>query len=79
MLFRSIDKIRVPTLLMSACDDPFLPSRILKQVREIARGNLNLHFEFSPKGGHTGWIEGNPWSQRYYMEERVVGWLSTGK
>ena len=76
---RFLDKIRVPTLLMSAWDDPFLPSRILEQVREIARGNPNLHLEFSPKGGHTGWIEGNPWNQRYYMEERVVRWLAEGR
>lgn len=34
--------IRVPTLLFSAVDDPFLPPRVLDQVREVARENRHL-------------------------------------
>lgn len=75
---RFLDNVRVSTLLMNAWDDPFVPARILEQVRAIAKGNPNLHVEFSPRGGHVGWIAGNPWSHRYYMEERVVGWMAAG-
>jgi hypothetical protein len=76
---RFIDKVRIPTLLMNAWDDPFLPPRILEEVREIAKGNHNLYLDFTRRGGHAGWVAGQPWSQRYYMEERVVRWLADGE
>jgi hypothetical protein len=74
-----LDDIRVPTLLMSAWDDPFLPPSVLVAVRNIARRNQHLFVEFPLTGGHVGWVAGPPWSQRYHMESRVVEWLSTGK
>ena len=74
-----LNRVGVPTLLLNSWDDPFLPSFVLEEVREKARDNPNLHVEFSTRGGHVGWIEGLPWSQRYYMEGRVVRWLAAGK
>jgi predicted alpha/beta-fold hydrolase len=72
-------RIAIPTLLMSAWNDPFLPQSVLTEVRRIATGNSKLTIEFPASGGHVGWVAGQPWSQRYYMEERVVEWLRTGK
>lgn len=72
---RFLRDIRRPTLLFSAFDDPFLPPFVLEQVRTIAKDNDHLHLEFTRRGGHVGWTEGHPWSPRFYMEERVVGWL----
>jgi predicted alpha/beta-fold hydrolase len=74
-----LDKVRIPTLLMSAWNDPFLPRSVLTAVRDIAHGNPHLSVEFSDAGGHVGWVAGQPWAQRYYMEERVVEWLNTGE
>lgn len=71
-----LDDIRVPTLLLSAWNDPFLPQQVLVAVRNIARRNQYLFVEFPLTGGHVGWVAGQPWSQRYYMESRVVEWLS---
>ena len=71
-----LDDVRVPTLLMSAWNDPFLPREVLAAVRNIAMRNQYLFVEFPLTGGHVGWVTGQPWSQRYYMEERVVAWLS---
>jgi predicted alpha/beta-fold hydrolase len=68
--------IRVPTLLFSAVDDPFLPPRVLDQVREVARENRHLVPEFTPRGGHVGWVAGPPWRPEYYMEGRVAHWLA---
>jgi len=73
-----LDRIRTPTLLLNAWDDPFLPTSVLERVGAIARGNPSLFLEFSAAGGHVGWVEGPPWAQRYYMEARVVHWLATG-
>jgi predicted alpha/beta-fold hydrolase len=74
-----LDDVRVPTLLMSAWNDPFLPQSVLEDVRNIARRNQHLFVEFSLTGGHVGWVTGQPWAQEYYMENRVVEWLATGK
>ena len=67
--------IRVPTLLFSAVDDPFLPAHVLDQVRAVARENRHLVPEFTPRGGHVGWVAGQPWRPEYYMEGRVAHWL----
>ncbi len=73
---RFIQNVRVPTLLLSAEDDPFLPVSVLNGVRRIAEHSEYLTLEFPDRGGHVGWVEGQPWRPRYYMEERVVQWLS---
>lgn len=68
--------IQVPTLLFSAVDDPFLPPRVLDQVREVAQENRHLMPEFTPRGGHVGWVAGPPWRPEYYLEGRVAHWLA---
>jgi len=69
---RFLSRIRVATLLLSACDDPFLPSDVLEQVRGIARGNPWIEVEFLAKGGHVGFVSGqNPFRPFYYAEWRV--------
>jgi len=68
--------VRVPTLLLNAVDDPFLPSSVLDDVRTIARTNAALHIEFVAKGGHVGFISGvAPWRPMYYAEARVIEFL----
>lgn len=69
--------IRVPTLLLSAMDDPFLPMVVLDEVRRIAAANPSLELDFTPQGGHVGWVTGPPWRPRYHMESRVTDWLRT--
>ena len=68
-----LQAIRVPTLLLSARDDPFHPPEILDEVLEVARENRHLHPEFVPRGGHVGFIEGStPWDTTSYCERRAV-------
>jgi predicted alpha/beta-fold hydrolase len=71
-----LGRIRRPTLLFAAVDDPFVPSSVLNDVRKLAASNEFLHFEFTRNGGHVGWTSGQPWAPRYYMEERVIAWLA---
>ena len=73
---RYLDRIAVPTLLLSSIDDPFLPVTVLDRVRTIAADNPKLHTLFTEAGGHVGWVEGQLWQQRYFMEHTVVKWLS---
>lgn len=70
-----LSRVSVPTLLYSAVDDPFLPPIVLDRVREIAAGNSMLRIEFTPQGGHVGWVSGPPWSPVYHMEGRVLHWF----
>ena len=72
-----IDQISIPTLLLSATDDPFLPKAVLDDVRAVARRNPRLHLEFPAHGGHVGFIGGgNPFNPRYYAEQRACDFLA---
>jgi predicted alpha/beta-fold hydrolase len=64
--------IRVPTLLLSARDDPFHPPDVLSDVARLAAANPCLHTEFPQRGGHAGFVEGaSPFHPRYYVDRRV--------
>jgi predicted alpha/beta-fold hydrolase len=76
---RFLGDVRVPTLLLSAWNDPFLPRSVLSAVRNMASRQEYLFVEFSRAGGHVGWVAGPPWAARYHMESRVVTWLDEGK
>jgi len=68
-----LSTISLPTLLLSAIDDPFLPSEVLDSVRRIADGNPALTAEFVPRGGHVGFVGGRwPWKPVYYAERRIA-------
>ena len=67
-----LHRISVKTLLLSAIDDPFLPPQVLHEVRKLAARNSNLHVEFTPHGGHVGFVAGsNPLRPTYYLEQRA--------
>jgi uncharacterized protein len=73
---RWLSGITVPTLLLSAVDDPFLPPEVLEEVRQIAREAPALEVEFVERGGHVGFIGGRiPWHPVYYMERRVADYF----
>lgn len=68
-----IREIGVPTLMLSAEDDPFLPSPVLRRVAEIARGNPMLELEFTSRGGHAGFIAGSiPFRASHWGERRLL-------
>lgn len=70
---RFLSRIRVPTLLLSARDDPFHPPQVLDEVSQLAISNPALRLEITARGGHGGFVEGTaPWRARYYVERRVV-------
>jgi uncharacterized protein len=71
-----LSRIRIPTLLLSAADDPFLPAAVLREVRAIAATTPALALEFVPHGGHVGFVMGPPWRPFYYAEWRVVEFLA---
>jgi hypothetical protein len=69
---RFLSRIGVPTLLLSAEDDPFLPRHVLASVVAVARANPSLRVEFHTRGGHVGFVTGSvPGRPRYYADRRV--------
>jgi uncharacterized protein len=72
-----LPRIRTPTLLLSAYDDPFLPPQVLASVAQIAMANRLLTHAFSPHGGHVGFVTGStPGLPRYYSEDQLVAFFA---
>jgi predicted alpha/beta-fold hydrolase len=66
-------EIAVPTLLLQAADDPFLPPRIpaaVARVRNPALETAITHF-----GGHLGYVARDP-EHRLWAEARAATWLA---
>jgi predicted alpha/beta-fold hydrolase len=67
-------RIRRPTLLISALDDPFIPPSSLPDPRALPPG---VRAEFVPIGGHVGFVEGLPWRAGSWAERRAVEFLGS--
>lgn len=73
---RFLAGVSIPTLLLSAYDDPFLPRDVLAAVSCEAKRNGALHIEFHARGGHVGFIRGRfPWQADYYIDRRVLAFF----
>jgi uncharacterized protein len=72
---RVIDKIRIPTLIITAADDPFVP---LGPFRDPAlTANQNITVRVTPHGGHCGFVEErNGTYDGYWAEREVVEFLA---
>lgn len=68
-----LSRIRVPTLLINARDDPFEPSHVLARAGELASDLVEC--AFTNRGGHVGWVVGPPWAARSWGEDLAIEWL----
>ena len=71
---RFLGGIRVPTLLLHAVDDPFLPPSAIP--REEAGANPAVHLHLEPVGGHVGFLEGRLREPRFWGEETCAAFLA---
>lgn len=69
-----LDRIRLPTLIIHAADDPFLPWEELPF--NAFRTSQWLSTEIAAHGGHVGFVQGTPWHARYWAESRTMAFLS---
>jgi len=70
-----LPRIKTPTLILNAEDDPFLPREALERARAAA--SPAVEFRTTKCGGHTGFIAGTvPWRCEYWAEEMIVEWLA---
>jgi predicted alpha/beta-fold hydrolase len=66
-----VARVRIPLLLLSAADDPFIPVDCVPRVE-----NRCVELELSPRGGHLGFVEGPLFRPRFYAERRAVEFLA---
>jgi hypothetical protein len=65
-----LKRIRVPTLIVHAADDPFMTPAAIPRADELSD---HVTLELSERGGHVGFLSGtHPWNLRCWLEERIV-------
>lgn len=66
--------IEIPTLMLQARDDPFLPASALPDAADLGS---QVTLELSRRGGHVGYVSGwNPLQPGYWSEHRILQHLS---
>ena len=69
---RVVDRIRVPALVITAADDPFVPAELFRDPR--LRGNAHIKVVVTKHGGHCGFastargIDDEYWAERQIVE-----------
>ncbi len=61
--------VRVPTLVLNAQNDPFLPAEALPRAAEVASA---VHLEFPKEGGHVGFVSGAFPAQLDWLPQRLL-------
>jgi predicted alpha/beta-fold hydrolase len=68
-----IPQIQVPTFILSARDDPYIPVPPLEKLQ----GHPNLHIHLVPKGGHLGFLGRTGNGSIRWGEETTARWIMT--
>ena len=71
---RIIDRVRLPSLVITAEDDPFVPSQPFRDPK--VTGNPHIHLVICEHGGHCGFV-GPPASEDdgYWAERQIVDFV----
>ena len=68
---RVIDRVRLPTLIVTAEDDPFVPTTPFRDPRVTSNPHITLLV--TRHGGHCGFVTAGPdGSDCYWAEERIM-------
>ena len=71
---RVIDQISIPTLIITAADDPFVPPGPFREPAVLRNRNITLRL--TPHGGHCGFIEeSRAGYDGYWAERQIVDFL----
>jgi hypothetical protein len=68
--------IRVPTLVLNARDDPFMPESALPTEREVSDAVM---LEFPPRGGHVGFVSGGFPGTIAWLPKRLLHFFEHGE
>ena len=67
-----LKNIQVPTLIIHALDDPFMTPDVLPQPQELSK---SVNLKVFKHGGHVGFVAGNFFKPKYWLEESIVNYL----
>jgi uncharacterized protein len=68
-----LKSINVPTLLVQALDDPFMTREVLPHANELSPA---VRLQITLRGGHVGFVTGNPFKPVYWLEQRILTFLN---
>lgn len=71
---RVLERIAVPSLLLHSCDDPFI--HILPETKAKLRGNPNLCYVETERGGHCAFLADSDGYDGRWAERTAVEFLS---
>ncbi len=64
--------IRLPTLVLNARNDPFLPAQALPAASQVA---ASVQLEFPRQGGHVGFVTGSLPGQLDWLPQRIFNYF----
>jgi uncharacterized protein len=71
---RVIDRIRVPALVLTAEDDPFVPAAPFHDPK--VTGNPHIDLRISKHGGHCGFVAAaSPNDDGYWAENQIIAFM----
>src|SRR5690554_826594 len=65
--------IKVPTLMIQAADDPFMTPAVLPTTAQLSD---RIALEVTRHGGHVGFVAGSLRRPVYWLEARLLQWVS---
>jgi predicted alpha/beta-fold hydrolase len=74
---RVADAIRIPTIVISAQDDPIVPIQTLRD--ENLTSNRHITIVTPQYGGHGGFISRETGDERFWVEARIVEYCAANK
>lgn len=64
-----LNDIKIPTLIVHAKDDPFVPVEVIPEPYELSP---QVTLELTEQGGHVGFVMGKfPWNPTYWLDQRI--------
>jgi predicted alpha/beta-fold hydrolase len=67
-----LSRITLPTLLINARNDPFLPEAALPRIDEVSPA---VRCEFSAEGGHAGFVSGRFPGNLRWLPRRLISFF----
>lgn len=67
-----LHKVRTPTLVLHAQDDPFMNDKVIPTVQQLSP---SIAYELATHGGHVGFFTGSAMSPKLWLPQRILGFL----
>ena len=64
--------IRIPTLIINARNDPFMPAHVLPTLQEVS---VTVQLEFPEQGGHAGFMQGPFPGKLAWLPHRIISFF----